>query len=260
MSTRSATATTATTTRTVVVNSSGEGARIHEHAVSRLNARLAAISRPLSSFDRGVGQAGQRSGGWATFRRLLVRRLVSVALLTLVVTGVAWVGLSSSMFAGFQRRATDALFPAAPSDPAVVVVGIDSKTINAYGATPSPATVAARHRCADQGRRPGDRVRRRSTAPSSPRTRRPATRCSPRRSTGTATSCSAPRRPGSRRATSRPSPQHLTGYAAGFAGRALHAGPRAGERRPDRQHQSQPAVDRRSTRWPVRPCALARGA
>ena len=59
------------------------------------------------------------------------------------MTGVAWIGLSSGMFAGFQRRATDALFPAAPSDPAVVVVGIDSKTINTYGATPSRATVAA---------------------------------------------------------------------------------------------------------------------
>ena len=66
-----------------------------------------------------------------------------MALLTLVVTGVAWVGLSSGMFAGFQRRATDALFPAAPSDPAVVVVGVDSKTISEYGATASRATIAA---------------------------------------------------------------------------------------------------------------------
>jgi adenylate cyclase len=59
------------------------------------------------------------------------------------VTGIAWVGLSAGMFAGFQRRATDALFPSAPSDRDVVVVGIDGKTINEYGATPSRATVAA---------------------------------------------------------------------------------------------------------------------
>jgi adenylate cyclase len=69
----------------------------------------------------------------ATFRRLLVRRLISVALLTLVVTGIAWVGLSAGMFAGFQRRANDALFPSAPSDSHVVVVGIDGKSIAKYG-------------------------------------------------------------------------------------------------------------------------------
>jgi len=63
----------------------------------------------------------------------LVRRLISVALLTLVVTGFAWVGLSAGMFAGFQRRATDALFPSAPSDPRVVVVGIDGASIAKYG-------------------------------------------------------------------------------------------------------------------------------
>ena len=62
-----------------------------------------------------------------------MRRLISVALLTLVVTGIAWVGLSAGMFAGFQRRATDALFPSAPSDSHVVVVGIDGKSISKFG-------------------------------------------------------------------------------------------------------------------------------
>jgi hypothetical protein len=42
-------------------------------------------------------------------RRVLIRRLVSVLLLTVAVTGIAWVGLSAQVFGGFQRRATDAL-------------------------------------------------------------------------------------------------------------------------------------------------------
>ena len=63
-------------------------------------------------------------------RRVLIRRLVSILLLTVVVTAVAWVGLSAEVFGGFQRRATDALFPGAPTDQHVVVVGIDRKAIN----------------------------------------------------------------------------------------------------------------------------------
>jgi adenylate cyclase len=62
----------------------------------------------------------------------LVRRLVSVLLLTLVVTGLAWAGLAVDAFAGFQRRATDALFPGAPTDKHVAVVGIDRKSINRF--------------------------------------------------------------------------------------------------------------------------------
>jgi adenylate cyclase len=57
---------------------------------------------------------------------------VSVLLLTLVVTGLAWLGLSVDAFAGFQRRATDALFPGAPTDKNVAVVGIDRKSINRF--------------------------------------------------------------------------------------------------------------------------------
>jgi adenylate cyclase len=58
--------------------------------------------------------------------------LVSILLLTVVVTGVAWIGLSAEVFGGFQRRATDALFPGAPTDDRVVVVGIDRESINQF--------------------------------------------------------------------------------------------------------------------------------
>jgi adenylate cyclase len=71
-----------------------------------------------------------------------VRRLVSVGLLTLVVTGLAWLGLDNGVFFGFQQRATDALLPSAANDPHVVVVGIDAKTIDAYG-TPLPRDAIA---------------------------------------------------------------------------------------------------------------------
>ncbi len=66
---------------------------------------------------------------------MLVRRLVSVAILTLTVTGLAWAGLSANAFRGFQQRATDALFPSATSDQRVAVVGIDRRTIDTYGPT-----------------------------------------------------------------------------------------------------------------------------
>ena len=61
---------------------------------------------------------------------MLVRRLLSVLALTVVVTGLAAIGLSNSVFAGFQRRATDSLFPAAPDSDEVVVVGFDRPTIS----------------------------------------------------------------------------------------------------------------------------------
>jgi adenylate cyclase len=43
---------------------------------------------------------------------------------------LAAIGLSADVFAGFQRRATDSLFPAAPDDGNIAVVGFDTKTIN----------------------------------------------------------------------------------------------------------------------------------
>jgi adenylate cyclase len=65
-------------------------------------------------------------------RRVLIRRFVSILLLTVVITAIAWAGLSAEVFGGFQRRATDALFPGAPTDQRVVVVGVDRKSINAF--------------------------------------------------------------------------------------------------------------------------------
>jgi len=64
---------------------------------------------------------------------LLIRRILSILALTTAVTGLAAVGLSADVFAGFQRRATDALSPAAPGDRHVVVVGFDRKTLDTPG-------------------------------------------------------------------------------------------------------------------------------
>jgi adenylate cyclase len=67
---------------------------------------------------------------------------VSIVSLTVAVTAVAAVGLSADVFAGVQRRATDALFPSAPTDSHVTVVGFDRKTIDALGNPLGRATVA----------------------------------------------------------------------------------------------------------------------
>jgi adenylate cyclase len=63
----------------------------------------------------------------------MIRRIVSIVALTVIVTALAALGLNGNVFAGFQRRATDALLPSAPSDPHVVVVGFDRKTIATPG-------------------------------------------------------------------------------------------------------------------------------
>jgi adenylate cyclase len=63
----------------------------------------------------------------------MIRRIVSIVALTVIVTTLAALGLNGNVFAGFQRRATDALLPSAPSDPHVVVVGFDRKTIATAG-------------------------------------------------------------------------------------------------------------------------------
>jgi adenylate cyclase len=64
---------------------------------------------------------------------VVIRRIVSILALTVTVTALAAIGLSAEVFGGFQRRATDALFPSAPDDPAIAVVGFDTKTINTQG-------------------------------------------------------------------------------------------------------------------------------
>ena len=64
---------------------------------------------------------------------MAIRRFVSILVLTLSVTALAAIGLQGEVFGGFQRRATDALFPSAPDDKAIAVVGFDTKTINTEG-------------------------------------------------------------------------------------------------------------------------------
>jgi adenylate cyclase len=64
---------------------------------------------------------------------VVLRRIVSILALTVSVTALAAIGLNAQVFGGFQRRATDALFPAAPDDQNIAVVGFDSKTINTDG-------------------------------------------------------------------------------------------------------------------------------
>jgi adenylate cyclase len=66
---------------------------------------------------------------------VVIRRIVSILVLTISVTALAAIGLNNEVFAGFQRRASDALFPAAPDDRSIAVVGFDTKTINTKGFT-----------------------------------------------------------------------------------------------------------------------------
>jgi adenylate cyclase len=69
-------------------------------------------------------------------RNRIVRRLVSAGIITVVITGLAALGLSADAFAGFERRATDALFPSAQTAPEVAIIGIDNKSLQAIGPLP----------------------------------------------------------------------------------------------------------------------------
>ena len=66
-------------------------------------------------------------------QRRVLRRIVSAVAVAIVVTALAAAGLAVGAFAGFQRRASDSLFPSAKTDPQVVVVGIDQKSEQAIG-------------------------------------------------------------------------------------------------------------------------------
>lgn len=74
-------------------------------------------------------------------RRRTLRRLLEATSITAVVTAVAAIGLGASAFGGFERRASDSLFPSARRDPQIVVVGIDSKSLAALGPIPWPRSV-----------------------------------------------------------------------------------------------------------------------
>ena len=76
-------------------------------------------------------------------RRRTLRRLVEAAAVTAVITALAAAGLGVNAFAGFERRASDSLFPSAQRDPRIVVVGIDSKSLAALGPLPWPRSVHA---------------------------------------------------------------------------------------------------------------------
>jgi len=74
----------------------------------------------------------------------ILRRFLYAIAVTAVVAVLTAGGLSQGVFGGFQRRATDSLFPSAKTDPQVVVVGIDSATIpKAGGQVPIPRAVDA---------------------------------------------------------------------------------------------------------------------
>lgn len=63
--------------------------------------------------------------------------------MTVVVTAIAALGLSANAFAGFQRRASDTLFPSAKTDPEVVIVGIDNASLQKVGPLPWRRSVHA---------------------------------------------------------------------------------------------------------------------
>src|SRR5260370_136598 len=63
----------------------------------------------------------------------VLRRVAFALSVAVIVTGLAAVGLGAGAFGGFQRRASDTLFPSAKTDPRVVVVGIDQKSGLALG-------------------------------------------------------------------------------------------------------------------------------
>ena len=76
-------------------------------------------------------------------RRRVLRRVAIAMAIAVVVTILAAAGLSAGAFAGFQRRASDALFPSAKTDPQVLVVGMDQKSERALGVPPWPRSVHA---------------------------------------------------------------------------------------------------------------------
>jgi adenylate cyclase len=74
--------------------------------------------------------------------KVLRRFLYAVAIAALAAALTAG-GLSAGIFGGFQRRASDALFPSSKTDDRIVVVGIDGKTIREVGQVPLPRATQA---------------------------------------------------------------------------------------------------------------------
>ena len=67
-----------------------------------------------------------------------IRRLLYAVAVAALVTLLASAGLSAGAFEGFQRRASDALFPSAKTDKRVVVVAFDKATIDYLNGTITP--------------------------------------------------------------------------------------------------------------------------
>jgi adenylate cyclase len=63
-------------------------------------------------------------------------RLVTAVLIALVVTALAWSGLTAGVFQVTQLRLSDALFPVIRPDSRIVVVGIDDQTFRELGTFP----------------------------------------------------------------------------------------------------------------------------
>jgi adenylate cyclase len=76
-------------------------------------------------------------------RRRGLRRVVEAVAVTAAITALAALALSADAFAGFQRRASDALFPSAKTDRDVVVVGIDNASLQEIGPLPWRRSVHA---------------------------------------------------------------------------------------------------------------------
>jgi adenylate cyclase len=69
-------------------------------------------------------------------RRSAGFRLVTAVLIALVVTTLAWSGLTAGVFQVTQLRLSDALFPVIRAAPRIVIVGIDDKTFREVGQFP----------------------------------------------------------------------------------------------------------------------------
>ncbi len=67
-----------------------------------------------------------------------IRRLLYALLVAALVTMLLAAGLSAGAFEGFQRRASDALFPSAQTDKRVVIVAFDTATIDYLQGTITP--------------------------------------------------------------------------------------------------------------------------
>ncbi len=76
-------------------------------------------------------------------RTKLLRRTLSALAIAAVVAGLTAAGLSGGTFAGFQRRATDSLFPSASTSDDIVVVALDDKSVETYGRLPWSRSVHA---------------------------------------------------------------------------------------------------------------------